>query len=152
MNRSLTFRSVTLNVDGLFVGGSGINLPGLILVLIGAAVATTDHRWWLPLVVLAIVPIVVFYGWACRRAGFEPVVERFRPVGTANELERLRAELKWAQDGAGKYDALTLDLHTMINAAGGVPADIRLRQRVECLILQRDGEIPKECRADVWEQ
>lgn len=145
MNRSLTFPRIRLNRYGLFIGKAGIDPLGMVLILIGAAIATTDHRWWVPLVVLALIPLVILMSWAHRLAGLEPVPERIRPLGTADELDRLRAQVD-------RYNSLVVDLQHMIDAAGDVPADIGLRERVDCLIRQRDGVVNTKHKRHGFEQ
>jgi ATP-dependent Clp protease ATP-binding subunit ClpA len=50
---------------------------------------------------------------------------------TSSKAERVQA----------RFDAYVLGLQAQIDAAGGVPADIPLTARIDCLIKQRDGVV-----------
>lgn len=45
-------------------------------------------------------------------------------------------------DSDASHDEYVLGLQRLIDAGGGVPADIPLWARVDCLIKQRNGECP----------
>lgn len=120
-------KRVQLNKRGLFVGRAGIDSAALVVFLAIAAIALfVEDSLWVSAIALALIPTVLLLSWMWILSGLEVAPADSSPLTRKPSI-------------VDRYSPLYLN--RQINAAGGVPNDIGLDARLDCLIRQRDGEI-----------
>jgi hypothetical protein len=98
----MSFKKLRLDRDGLTINGAGINLKGLMLLLVLAVIVIlTDHRRWEGFIVLGLIPLVMVYASFTQEAGISlPRVPTVLP-----EKDQL-----WQDDGKLNLDLLEANL------------------------------------------